>query len=51
LNKGGSISGGSLENNGTGILSRSREIEELEKELLELNHSEKTIDSDIHRDL
>ncbi|MGE5614212.1 MAG: chromosome segregation protein SMC [Bacillota bacterium] len=47
LNTGGSISGGSIENKGTGILSRSREIEELEKELRELKISEKTIDGEI----
>jgi chromosome segregation protein len=47
LNTGGSISGGSIENKGSGILSRTREIEELKKELKELNLSEKTINSDI----
>ena len=47
LNTGGSMSGGSVENNGTGILSRHREIGELDEELKALKLSEKTVDRDI----
>lgn len=47
LNTGGSMSGGSLENRGTGILSRSREITELEDELRSLRESEKAAQKDI----
>lgn len=47
LNTGGSMSGGSLENRGTGILSRSREITELDMELNELKEKEKTLEKDI----
>ena len=41
------MSGGSVENNGTGILSRHREIGELDEELKALKLSEKTVDRDI----
>jgi len=47
LNTGGSMSGGSLENRGTGILSRSREITELDDELKALKESEKSVQKDI----
>ncbi len=47
LNTGGSMSGGSLENRGTGILSRSREISELDAELKVLMESEKVLEKDI----
>ncbi len=47
LNTGGSMSGGSLENRGTGILSRSREINELDDELKVLKESEKSVQNDI----
>ncbi len=47
LNTGGSMSGGSLENRGTGILSRSREITELDDELKVLKESEKSVQKDI----
>lgn len=43
----GSMSGGSLENRGPGILSRSREISELETELVNLRSEEKTLEKDI----
>ena len=47
LNTGGSMSGGSLENRGTGILSRSREITELDAELKALIEAEKVLEKDI----
>lgn len=47
LSTGGSMSGGSLENRGTGILSRSREISELDAELKSLMESEKALEKDI----
>lgn len=47
LNTGGSMSGGSLENRGTGILSRSREISELDNELRSLRESDKSVQKDI----
>ncbi len=47
LNTGGSMSGGSLENRGTGILSRSREINELDDEVKALKESEKSVQRDI----
>ncbi len=47
LNTGGSMSGGSLENRGTGILSRSREITELDAELKTLKDSEAALEKDI----
>ena len=48
LSKGGSMSGGSLENRGPGILSRNREITELDKELQALKLSEAGLDKDIN---
>lgn len=47
LSTGGSMSGGSLDNRGPGILSRSREITELEAELLSLGNEEKELERDI----
>jgi len=47
LSAGGSMTGGSVENRGTGILSRAREIAELEAELIELKKSDKTLEKDI----
>lgn len=47
LNTGGSMSGGSLENRGTGILSRSREISELDAELKLLIESDRALEKDI----
>ncbi len=47
LNTGGSMSGGSLENRGTGILSRGREISELDMELKELKDYEASLSNDI----
>jgi chromosome segregation protein len=49
LNTGGSMSGGSLENRGTGILSRGREISELDAELKVLTESEKALEKDIQQ--
>lgn len=48
LSTGGSMSGGSLENRGPGILSRSREIEELDLELHKLKESEAAQEKDIN---
>lgn len=47
MSTGGSMSGGSMENRGTGILSRSREINELDAELKALKGVEKQLESDI----
>ena len=47
LSTGGSMSGGSLENRGPGILSRSREITELETELQTLKASDVALEKDI----
>lgn len=47
LSTGGSMSGGSVENRGTGILSRSREISELDAELKALRGTEKQLENDI----
>ncbi|NLV37492.1 MAG: chromosome segregation protein SMC [Clostridiaceae bacterium] len=47
LSTGGSMSGGSSENKGTGILSRSREINELNAELQALKGTEKQLENDI----
>lgn len=47
LSTGGSMSGGSLENRGPGILSRSREITELEAELSNLRNEERALEEDI----
>jgi len=47
LSTGGSMSGGSVENRGTGILSRSREISELDAELKSLRGTEKQLENDI----
>lgn len=47
LSTGGSMSGGSLENRGPGILSRSREITELETELQNLKASDVALEKDI----
>ncbi len=47
LNAGGSMSGGSLDNRGTGILSRSREIEELNAELTKLKSEDNSLSKDI----
>ncbi|MDD4496358.1 MAG: chromosome segregation protein SMC, partial [Eubacteriales bacterium] len=47
LSTGGSMSGGSLENRGPRILSRSREIEELDTELRTLKESETAQEKDI----
>ncbi len=47
LSTGGSMSGGSTEGKGTGILSRSREINELNAELQELKVTEKQVENDI----
>jgi chromosome segregation protein len=49
LNAGGSMSGGSLENRGTGILSRSREIEELKTELTRLKSEDNSLTNDINQ--
>lgn len=49
LNAGGSMSGGSLENRGTGILSRSREIEELNNELAKLKAEDNSLSNDINQ--
>ena len=42
LNTGGAMSGGSLENRGTGILTRGREIGELDEELKVLRRQERS---------
>lgn len=47
LNTGGSMSGGSTENKTTGILSRSREINELNAELQGLKGTEKQLENNI----
>ena len=47
LSTGGSMSGGSLENRGPGILSRSREITELDTELQSLKEADKVLEKDI----
>ncbi len=47
LSTGGSMSGGSTENKGTGILSRSREINELNAELQALKGTERQLENDI----
>lgn len=47
LSTGGSMSGGSMDNRGTGILSRSREISELDAELKALKDVEKQLENDI----
>jgi len=47
LNAGGSMTGGSVENRGTGILSRAREIAELEAELHELKKSDTLMEKEI----
>ena len=47
LSTGGSMTGGSVENRGTGILSRNREITELHAELLELKKSDALVQKDI----
>ena len=47
LNTGGSMSGGSLDKRGTGILSRSREITELEAEIKSLMITEAELEKDI----
>jgi len=47
LNTGGSMSGGSLDNRGTGILSRGREIAELDAELKRLKEEEASLAGDI----
>lgn len=47
INTGGSMTGGSTENRGTGILSRSREIEELAVELKALKEQEISLGKDI----
>jgi chromosome segregation protein len=49
LSTGGSMSGGSLDNRGPGILSRSREITELEAELSGLRNEEKELETDIRQ--
>ncbi len=47
VSTGGSMSGGSLENRGTGILGRGREISELSQEMEKLKADEKLITRDI----
>ena len=47
INTGGSMTGGSLENRGPGILSRSREIEELDTELQALKAADLVFEKDI----
>jgi len=47
LNTGGAISGGSIENRGTGILTRNREIGELDEELKILKQQEAEVSNDI----
>ena len=47
LNTGGAISGGSIENRGTGILTRNREIGELDEELKALKQQESEVNNDI----
>ena len=47
LNTGGAMSGGSLENRGTGILTRNREIGELDEELKALMQQETEVNKDI----
>ena len=49
LNTGGAMSGGSLENRGTGILTRNREISELDEELKSLRQQETGVSKDIKR--
>jgi len=49
INTGGSMSGGSIENRGTGILSRSREINELDSELKSLKETEIQLEKDIRQ--
>jgi len=49
LNTGGSMSGGSIDNRGTGILSRSREISELDSELKKLKDEEVAAANDIRQ--
>ncbi len=47
LSTGGSMSGGSLENRGPGILSRSREINELDSELVSIKAADSALEKDI----
>lgn len=47
MSTGGSMSGGSTDNRGSGILSRSRDISELETELVSLRSEEKVLEKDI----
>lgn len=47
LNTGGSISGGSVDKRGTGILTRNREIGELDEELKALEQQEAEVSNDI----
>jgi chromosome segregation protein len=47
LSTGGSMSGGSLENRGPGILSRSREINELDMELVSIKAADSALEKDI----
>lgn len=47
LSTGGSMSGGSLENRGPGILSRSREINELDAELVSIKAADSALEKDI----
>jgi len=47
LNTGGAMSGGSIENRGTGILTRNREIGELDEELKTLKQQETEVSNDI----
>ncbi len=47
LSTGGSMSGGSLENRGPGILSRSREINELDAELVSIKTADSAMEKDI----
>jgi chromosome segregation protein len=49
LNTGGAMSGGSLENRGTGILTRGREIGELDEELKVLRRQEKEVSREIQK--
>ncbi len=49
LSTSGSMSGGSLENRGSGILGRNREITELKQELESLHAEEKELEKDIRQ--
>jgi len=49
LSTSGSLSGGSMDNKGSGILSRNREITELSREIQNLSSQENILEKDINR--